>query len=93
MADYQLTATDAVIRTADGALIPADPANRDWIEYQDWLVAGGVPDPYVPPKPPPPDAPAIVDQSYRAGLVREADQLQAQGKNYDALKLLLKASG
>jgi hypothetical protein len=51
MADYQLTATDAVIRTADGACIPADPANRDWIEYQDWLAAGGVPDPYVkPPK-------------------------------------------
>jgi hypothetical protein len=51
MAEYQLTATDAVIRTADGATIPADPANRDWIEYQDWLAAGGVPDPYVkPPK-------------------------------------------
>jgi hypothetical protein len=51
VADYQLTATDAVIRTADGAYIPADPANRDWIEYQDWLAAGGVPDPYVkPPK-------------------------------------------
>jgi hypothetical protein len=46
MAEYQLTATDAiVIRTADGAHIPNDDANRDWIEYQDWLTAGGVPDP------------------------------------------------
>jgi hypothetical protein len=50
MAEYQLTATDAVvIRTADQANIPNDSANRDWVEYQDWLAAGGVPDPYVPP--------------------------------------------
>jgi hypothetical protein len=89
MADYQLTATDIVIRTADGASIPNDPANRDRIEYDEWLAAGGVPDPY---KPPLPDGSAIVNQSYRAGLVREADQLQAQGKDYDAIKLLLKAT-
>ena len=55
MADYQLTATDTVIRTADGAHIPNDPANRDWIEYQTWLMDGGVPDPYVEPEPVPPE--------------------------------------
>jgi hypothetical protein len=58
MAEYQLTATDqAVIRTADSAFIPNDPANRDWVEYQDWLAAGGVPDPYAPPLDPPPAPP------------------------------------
>ena len=49
MADYQLTATEVVIRTEDGACIPNDPANRDWAEYQAWLADGGEPDPYVPP--------------------------------------------
>lgn len=53
MAEYQLTATDVVIRTADHAHIPNDPANRDRAEYDKWLADGGVPDPYVPPEPPP----------------------------------------
>ncbi|UEM11982.1 hypothetical protein J4G43_047335 [Bradyrhizobium barranii subsp. barranii] len=68
MAEYQLTTPDTngpVLRIADSAFIPADPANRDWIEYQDWLAAGGVPDPYVPPpvpEPPPPTMVAWSDQ-------------------------------
>lgn len=50
MADYQLTVIDdVVIRTADSASIPPDPANRDYAEYLAWLEDGGVPDPYVPP--------------------------------------------
>jgi len=54
MADYQLTATDSVIRTEDGACIPADPANRDYAEYLQWVEDGGVPDPYVEPPAPEP---------------------------------------
>ena len=54
MAEYQLTATETVIRTSDDAAIPNDPANRDRAAYQRWLEAGGVPDPYVEPEPAPP---------------------------------------
>ena len=52
MAEYQLTQTDSVIRTEDGAVIPADPANRDYAEYLQWVEDGGVPDPYKKPQPP-----------------------------------------
>ena len=55
MADYQLTANDdTVLRTADQVWIPNDPANRDWVEYQNWLAMGNVPDPYIPPPVPQP---------------------------------------
>lgn len=70
MADYRLTDTDSVVRTADSAFIPNDPANRDWAEYEVWLAAGGVPDPYVPPPytPPPPDANARLDAGIGAAV-------------------------
>ncbi len=37
---YQLTAC-GVLRTEDFAFIPPDPTNRDWLEYQEWLLSGG----------------------------------------------------
>jgi hypothetical protein len=51
MADYKLLQnTDTVKRTSDHTTIPNDPGNVDWIEYQEWLAAGGVPDPYFTPQ-------------------------------------------
>ena len=43
MSDYRLTTTATVLRLADGASIPADPANSDYAEYLAWVEAGGVP--------------------------------------------------
>jgi hypothetical protein len=34
---------DVVIRAADNACIPFDPANQDFVEYNKWLSEGGVP--------------------------------------------------
>jgi hypothetical protein len=54
MAEYRFTSDGGVVRNSDGARIPNDPANPDWIKYQVWLVsggwmgAGGIPDPCVP---------------------------------------------
>ena len=37
------TEPQSVIRTTDGACIPFDPANTDFVEYQKWLAAGNTP--------------------------------------------------
>jgi len=56
---YTLTSTladnaQAVIRDADGAIIPADPRNADFQAYLVWLAAGNTPTPYTAPSAPMP---------------------------------------
>lgn len=41
---YQLTSGSSIIRTSDGAFIPADPANRDYQAYLAWVAAGNTAD-------------------------------------------------
>lgn len=45
---YRLTATDSVLRLTDGATIPADPGNVDYLAYLDWLAEGNTPAPAEP---------------------------------------------
>ena len=37
---YKLTNTETIIRIADKASIPADPANTDYANYLEWVEAG-----------------------------------------------------
>ncbi len=38
-----------VIRLLDGAVIPNDSKNKDWIEYQIWVSKGNIPEPKEEP--------------------------------------------
>lgn len=46
---YQLTSGDIILRLADNAFIPPDPANNDYIEYLAWVEEGNVAQPYLKP--------------------------------------------
>lgn len=54
MTTYQLLEKDGVvisIRRSDGACIPVEGSNRDYLEYLAWVEAGNIPDPPDPPAP------------------------------------------
>lgn len=72
MADYKLTETTTVLRTADQVWIPDDPDNRDRIEYEKWLAAGNTPDP-APPLPPLPPAAKDANARLDAGIAAAYD--------------------
>ena len=65
---YKLTDNTFIIRLADGANIPADPANSDYAAYLEWVEEGNTPEAAdVPPAPTykelrAAEYPSIVDQ-------------------------------
>ena len=50
---YQLTTGDTILRIADNAFIPPDPANTDYAAYLAWLDEGNTPEPAPEPEPAP----------------------------------------
>jgi hypothetical protein len=44
MTEYKRNTAGALIRSLDGATIPADPRNTDYAAYQVWLAKGNQPD-------------------------------------------------
>lgn len=62
MTTYKLTNSASILRD-DGACIPNDPANSDYVTYLDWLTEGNTPEPADPA--PTPDYSALRSQAYR----------------------------
>lgn len=62
---YKLTSSTTILR-ADGACIPADPANTDYAAYIAWLAEGNTPEPADVPVP---DVRAQIDQLERESLL------------------------
>lgn len=48
---YQLTSGAFILRLADNATVPFDPANTDYQAYLEWVAQGGVPEPAPEPIP------------------------------------------
>ena len=46
---YSLLPNTTAVMRSDGAVIPSDPRNADWQDYQAWLGVGNVPTPVPPP--------------------------------------------
>jgi len=67
---YQLTTTDTILRTTDGAFIPPDPANRDYAAFLEWVEAGNMPDPAPIVAPP---APLTTEQKLEAAGLTVAE--------------------
>jgi hypothetical protein len=84
MAEYQLTHSTSVLRRADNATIPDDPANRDRAVYTQWLADGGVPDP-----PAPPSRAGVISQSTQALALSQARQANARGDTQAAVDAIL----
>ena len=85
---YKLTNTETIIRIADKAHIPNDPANTDYANYLEWVEAGNTAT----------AADAIPDPTYRENRVSEyppiGDQLDAlyhAGVFPDAMAATIKA--
>jgi hypothetical protein len=72
---YQLTTGTSILRLADNAFIPPDPANTDYAAYLQWVEQGGTPEPA-----PEPVAPVELTP---------AEKLAASGLTVAELKALL----
>lgn len=75
---YQLTDTSTVIRLSDGAHIPADERNFDFVAYQRWLGEGNVPQPAPGP------TPEQIQADYTARIQRRLDAF-AKTRGYDGI--------
>jgi hypothetical protein len=67
MAIYKLSAT-GVIDTTNNLFIPADPLNKDWVAYQQWVDEGNSADPMDIVTPTPINVTATVQESINTDI-------------------------
>jgi hypothetical protein len=67
---YQLTAHSCILRLADNAFIPTDPANTDYAAFLEWVEAGNTPEPAPMVAPP---APLTTEQKLEAAGLTVAE--------------------
>jgi hypothetical protein len=78
---YRLTQGTTIFRTTDGAFIPPDPANTDYVAYLAWLEKGNIPEPA--PEPIAPHAPEPLP------ALTPAEKLASIGLSVEELRQLL----
>lgn len=82
---YQLTNSDSILRTSDGACIPADPANTDYQQFLKDQAEGAVVEPYVLPSPKPEVLAEL--RTLREGIYKPLDLMQMRAlSTEDTLK-------
>lgn len=87
---YAITENDSVRRLSDGAIIPIDEGNRDYVAYLEWIADGNEPAPYVAP---PPAVPQQVSPYqarmalHAAGLLDDVEALMADATITRAAKI------
>lgn len=74
---YALTNSTGVIRTSDGAYIPADYRNTDYAAYLRWVAAGNEPTPYAPPPAPVPQTVSATQAQIALANAGLFDQIDA----------------
>lgn len=75
---YRLTTIGSIIRTSDGANIPADPANTDYQAYLDWLAEGNIPQPIDQP------TQQQITADFSTAIQKRLDDF-AKTRNYDGI--------
>jgi hypothetical protein len=85
------TISETILRVADQAHIPPDPANRDRADYDLWVAEGNAPDPPDPlPEPAPPqpvELPAHPEEPMDAATKQYVDtQVASVTARLDALE-------
>lgn len=79
---YRLTKDSCVVRVSDGAHIPEDAANSDYVAYLQWIADGNTPEPYVEPPQP---VPATVTMRQARLALLGAGLLASVGAAIDSL--------